>query len=63
MLLADTLSGAYLPSINASEYVNSFGNAQHISMLAVSLEHLAKIKGATADYHVLQYLRKTICTK
>ena len=60
MYLADTLSHAFLPDVNACELTQELEAVDHRAFLPVSKERWQQIKYATADDPVLQQLRATI---
>ena len=61
LYLADTLSRAYLPEVNALDLIPELEEIDHKQYLAVSEERLQQINHASADDPVLQQLRATIC--
>ena len=60
MYLADTLSRAYLPEVNACDLIPELEDIDHKKYLAVSEERWQQINHASADDPVLQQLRVTI---
>ena len=60
MYLADTLSRAYLPEVNACDLILELEDIDHKQQLAVSKECLQQINHASADDPVLQQLCVTI---
>ena len=60
MYLADTLSHAFLPDVNACEFTQELEAVDHRAFLPVSKERWQQIKYASADDPVLQQLRATI---
>ena len=60
MFLADTLSRAYLPEVNACEFSQKLESMDHTMSLALSDAHLVEIKHVSSDDPALQVLRKTI---
>ena len=61
MFLADTLSRAFLPEVNACEFTQKLEDVDHRASLPVSDERWQQIRHASADDPVLQQLRATIC--
>ena len=61
MYLADTLSRAYLPELNACDLINELEEIDHKQYLAVSEDQWQQIRHASADDPVLQQLQVTIC--
>ena len=60
MYLADTLSRAFLPEVNACEFSRELEEVDHKAFLAVTDSQWHQIKHASADDPVLQQLRTTI---
>ena len=60
MYLADTLSHAFLPDVNACEFTQELEAVDHRAFLPVSKERWQQIEYASADDSVLQQLRATI---
>ena len=60
MFLADTLSRAFLPEINACDFNKELQEVDHQAFLPVSASRWQQIKHASADDPVLQQLRTTI---
>ena len=60
MLLADTLSRAFLPDANVSEFVHELEEIDHKASLPVSDARWHQIKTASTDDPVLQELRSVI---
>lgn len=60
MFLADTLSRAFLPEVNACEFTQELEKVDHRASLPVSDERWQQIRHASADDPVLQQLRATI---
>ena len=60
MFLADTLSRAFLPEVNACEFTQELEEVDHTASLPVSDERWQQIRHASADDPVLQQLRATI---
>lgn len=60
MFLADTLSRALLPEVNACEFTQELENVDHKASLPVSDARWQQIKHASADDPVLQQLRTII---
>ena len=60
MYLADTLSRAYLPEVNAYEEALEVAQVDHTSTLAVSTGQLQQLWQASAEEPVLDSLRQTI---
>ena len=58
MLLADTLSDAYLPEVNATEFSREPEDVDHCTWLPVTVDHRQQLKNATADDPVQQKLRE-----
>ena len=60
MYLADTLSRAFLPEVNACEFSRELEEVDHKAFLPVTDSQWHQIKHASADDPVLQQLRTTI---
>lgn len=60
--LADTLSRAYLPEVNACDLIREFEEVDHRPWLPVSEETWRKLKNAAADDPVQQKLRSVVLT-
>ena len=60
MFLADTLSRAFFPEVNVSEFVHELEEIDHKASLPVSDTRWHQIKNASADDPVLQELRSVI---
>ena len=60
MYLADTLSRAFLPEVNACEFTQALESVDHLAFLPVSNKRWKQIKHASADDPVSQKLRATI---
>ena len=60
MLLADTLSRAYLPEVNATEFTRELEDIDHRVWLPVTDDRLQQLKNAAADDPVQQTLRDVI---
>ena len=60
MYLANTLSKAYLPEVNAFDLIPEPEEIDRKQYLVVSEEHLQEINHASADDPVLRQLRATI---
>ena len=60
MYLADTLSRAFLPEVNACEFHRELEKVDHTAFLPVTDSQWHQIKHASADDPVLQQLRTTI---
>lgn len=58
MLLADTLSRAYLPEVNATEFSRELEDVDHRSWLPVTIDRWQQLKNAAADDPVQQKLRE-----
>lgn len=58
MLLADTLSRAYLPEVNATEYSRELEDVDHRSWLPVTIDRWQQLKNTAADDPVQQKLRE-----
>lgn len=63
MFLADTLSRAFLPDANVSEFVHELEEIDHKASLPVSDARWHQIKTASADDPVLQELRSVIIVR
>ena len=61
MYLADTLSRAFLPEVNACEFTQALESVDHLAFLPVSNKRWKQIKHASADDPVSHKLRATIC--
>ena len=60
MFLADTLSRAFLPDVNTSEFVQRLEEVDHMALLPVSDTRWQQIRHASADDPVFQKLRVAI---
>ena len=60
MFLANTLSRAFLPEVNACEFTQELEDVDHRAFLPVSDDRWQRIKHAAVDDPVLQQLRATI---
>ena len=60
MFLADTLSRAYLPEVNASDFVAELEHVDHKQSLPVSNARWEQIAHASADDPVMQQLRSML---
>lgn len=60
MLLADTLSRAYLPEVNATEFSRELEDIDHRVWLPVTGDRWQQLKNAAADDPVQQKLRDII---
>ena len=60
MLFADTLSRAYLPEVNASQFARELEDVDHRAGLSVTKERWQQLKQAAADDPVQQMLRGII---
>ena len=60
MLLADTLSRAYLPEVNATEFARELEDIDHRVWLPVTEDRWQQLKNAAADDPVQQKLREVI---
>ena len=60
MYVADTLSRAPLPEVNACSFSTNLETVDHASMLAINDDHVQQIKHASVDDPVFQVLRRTI---
>lgn len=60
MLIADTLSRAHLPDVNASVFVRQFQEVDHRANLAVSDTRWQQVTHASANDSVLKQLRGVI---
>ena len=60
MYLADTLSRAFIPEVNACNFSSKLEAVDHKEYLSVSEEHLQQISHASADDSVLQQQRAII---
>ena len=60
MYLADTLSRAFLPEVNACEFTQALESVDHLAFLPVSNKRWKQIKHVSADDPVSQKLRATI---
>ena len=60
MLLADTLSRAFLPEVNATEFSRELEDVDHRTWLPVSVDRWQQLKNAAADDLIRQRLRDVI---
>ena len=60
MLLADTLSRAYLPEVNATEFPRELEDVDHHTWLPVTADRWQQLKNAAADDPVQQKVREVI---
>ena len=60
MLLADTLSRAYLPEVNATEFARELEDIDHRVWLPVTEDRWQQLKNAAADDPVQQKLQEII---
>ena len=60
MYVVDTLSRAYLPITDSSDFVHSLESTDHTISLSLNAEHLHQLKHASRDDPVLQQLRETV---
>ena len=60
MYVADTLSRAPSPEVNACSVTTNLQTVDHVSLLAISDNHVQQIKRASVDDPVLHVLCETI---
>ena len=60
MLLADTLSRAYLPEVNATEFSRELEDVDHRTWLPVTVDRWQQLKNVAADQRRLDTVRRAL---